>query len=82
MVNNPNIVLAVPGQNIKSTVTLQVTSNDLPVEGGGTADTAFLQGALLDRTPNPHWLTLPSGLRRSKEHLPTSSSFNTAKRCY
>lgn len=44
MVNDPNSVLAVPGQIIKSTVTLQVTSNDLPVVGGGTADTAFLQG--------------------------------------
>lgn len=53
MVNNPNIVLAVPGQNIKSTVTLQVTSNDLPVEGGGTADTAFLQGGAAGPNAEP-----------------------------
>ena len=34
MVNNPNSVLAVPGQDITSTITFHVTSNDLPVEGG------------------------------------------------
>ena len=45
MVNNPNVVLAVPNfGDIRSTITLHVTSNDLPVVGGGTADTAFLQG--------------------------------------
>jgi len=53
MVNNPNIVLTVPVQNITSTVTLQVTSNDLPVVGGGTADTAFLQGGAAGPNAEP-----------------------------
>ena len=46
MVNNPNSVLesAIHGQNILSTVTLHVSSSDLPVPGGGTDNTAFLQG--------------------------------------
>jgi hypothetical protein len=53
MVNNPNSVLAVPGQRITATITLQVTSNDLPVEGGGTADTAFLQGGAAGPNAEP-----------------------------
>jgi hypothetical protein len=46
MVNNPNSVLqsAFAGQTIVSTITLQVTTNDAPVAGGGEAETAFLQG--------------------------------------
>jgi hypothetical protein len=46
MVNDPNTVLtaAIAGQHIVSTTTLQVATNDTPVPGGGTANTAFLQG--------------------------------------
>ena len=46
MVNNPNGVLqaALAGQHITATTTLHVTSTDLPVPGGGTANTAFLKG--------------------------------------
>lgn len=46
IVDNPNSVLtaAIAGQTIMSTITLQVTSTDLPVVGGGASNTAFLQG--------------------------------------
>ena len=46
MVNNPNSILqaALAGQHITATTTLHVTSTDQPVPGGGTANTAFLQG--------------------------------------
>lgn len=46
MVNNPNSVLsqALTGQTVVSTVTLQVSTSDAPVAGGGEAETAFLQG--------------------------------------
>jgi len=46
MVDNPNSVLvnASEGQTITSTVTLQVSTGDLPVTGGGTDNTAFLIG--------------------------------------
>jgi hypothetical protein len=46
MVNNPNTVLhsAITGQQIHATTTLHVASNDAPVPGGGTANTAFLKG--------------------------------------
>jgi hypothetical protein len=46
MVNDPNNVLtaAIKGQHIVSTTTLHVATNDTPVPGGGTANTAFLQG--------------------------------------
>ena len=46
MVNDPNSVLhaAIAGQHITSTTTLHVTSTDTPVPGGGTANTAFLEG--------------------------------------
>jgi hypothetical protein len=46
MVDNPNSVLtsALQGQTVLSTTTLQVGSGDAPVPGGGTANTAFLQG--------------------------------------
>jgi hypothetical protein len=47
MVDNPNSVLqaAIAGQTILETITLKVTSLPTPVAGGGTANTAFLQGA-------------------------------------
>jgi hypothetical protein len=47
MVNDPNNVLtaAIAGQHITSTTTLRVATNDTPVPGGGTANTAFLQGS-------------------------------------
>jgi hypothetical protein len=46
MVSDPNNVLtaAIKGQHIVSTTTLHVATNDTPVPGGGTANTAFLQG--------------------------------------
>lgn len=46
MVDDPNTVLfsALSGQHIQSTTTLQVSSTDAPVPGGGTANTAFLKG--------------------------------------
>ena len=46
MINDPNSVLtsALAGQTITSTVVLQVTTNNTPILGGGTANTAFLQG--------------------------------------
>lgn len=47
MLDDPNTVLrwAVAGQNIVSTITLQVSSDaSAPILGGGTANTAFLQG--------------------------------------
>ncbi len=50
MVKNPNSILkaAISGQSIRSTTTLQVGTASTPVPGGGTANTAFLQGT----TPN------------------------------
>ncbi|CAN5513096.1 hypothetical protein BH11PSE4_BH11PSE4_07440 [soil metagenome] len=48
MVDNPNSVLetALVGQTVKHTVILQVSSNpSTPVIGGGSSNTAFLQGA-------------------------------------
>jgi hypothetical protein len=46
MVSDPNNVLtaAIKGQTITSTTTLRIATNDTPVPGGGTANTAFLQG--------------------------------------
>jgi hypothetical protein len=46
MVSDPNNVLtaAIKGQTITSTTTLHIATNDTPVPGGGTANTAFLQG--------------------------------------
>ncbi len=46
MVDNPNSLLteALQGSDIISTITLQVSTSDLPVEGGGTDNTAFLVG--------------------------------------
>jgi hypothetical protein len=48
MVDNPNSVLkaAIAGQTFRKTVVLQVSSSPVaPVVGGGTDNTAFLQGA-------------------------------------
>ena len=44
MVDNPNSLLlsAIEGQHIDSTITLCVTTDDKPVQGGGIANTAFL----------------------------------------
>lgn len=46
MVENPNSVLeaALAGRTVRTTTTLAVTSTPTPVPGGGTANTAFLQG--------------------------------------
>jgi hypothetical protein len=50
MVDNPNVVLAagVAGKQIKSVTKLQISTTDLnpPSSGGGTANIAFLQGAV------------------------------------
>ena len=45
MVNDPNSVLraAIAGQNITSTVRLEVSTEPKPVLGGGVANTAFLE---------------------------------------
>src|SRR5215472_1491658 len=46
MVNNPNTVLrAAPSPQITSTTTLQVSSDDASLPGGGTANIAFLKGS-------------------------------------
>lgn len=46
MVDNPNSVLqaAIAGQTILQTTTLTISSLPIPTAGGGTANTAFLQG--------------------------------------
>ena len=46
MVSNPNSVLqaVIKGQHITETTTLHVNTNDAPILGGGTANTAFLKG--------------------------------------
>lgn len=46
VVENPNSVLkaALVGQNITSTTVLIIATDDTPVPGGGTSNTAFLQG--------------------------------------
>jgi hypothetical protein len=46
MVNDPNSVLAagIAGKTIASTTVLTVTTNNQPIVGGGTANTAFLEG--------------------------------------
>jgi hypothetical protein len=54
MLDNPNSVLlsAVDGKNVKNTVVLNVSSSSSnPVPGGGSANTAFLEGSL-DEGPN------------------------------
>ena len=54
MLHNPNSVLltALDGKNIKNTVVLNVSSSSgNPVPGGGTANTAFLEGSP-DEGPN------------------------------
>ena len=46
MVTDPNSVIraAIAGQTITRTLVLQVTTDKTPILGGGTANTAFLQG--------------------------------------
>jgi hypothetical protein len=70
MLDNPNSVLttAVGGQTITSTTTLQVSTDDAtPVLGGGTANTAFLQGgsdgpnAVAARVDATFWLQASQG---------------------
>ena len=52
MVDNPNSILqaAIAGQHITTTTTLHVTSTNIPVPGGGTANTAFLKARRTART--------------------------------
>lgn len=46
LVDNPNSALraAIAGQTIERTTTLQISTEHTPVPGGGTANTAFLEG--------------------------------------
>lgn len=46
LVDNPNLALqnAIEGQNIVSTIVLSISTGPTPVLGGGTANTAFLEG--------------------------------------
>ncbi|HLM66818.1 MAG TPA: heme-binding protein, partial [Longimicrobium sp.] len=62
MVDNPNSVLedAIAGLNITHTTVLQITSAPNPIAGGGTANTAFLQG-------------VPSGAANADAPLVTST---------
>ena len=59
MVDDPNSVLvaALAGQTIVSTVTLHESSTDLPVEGGGTLNTAFLVGGAAGPNANAALVT-------------------------
>jgi hypothetical protein len=59
MIDNPNSVLEqqLQGKTILSTVTLQVSSNDLPTEGGGLANTAFLAGGAAGPNANAALVT-------------------------
>jgi hypothetical protein len=52
MVQNPNSVLqaALAERTVRSTTTLTVSTTDLPVPGGGTANTAFLQAGNANAT--------------------------------
>jgi hypothetical protein len=52
MVQNPNGILkaALAGQTVRSTTTLTVSTTDIPVPGGGTASTAFLQAGNANAT--------------------------------
>jgi hypothetical protein len=68
MVNNPNSVLrAAPSPQITSTTTLQVSSRDASLPGGGTANIAFLTGtkdgpnAIAARVTATFWLETVQG---------------------
>jgi hypothetical protein len=53
MLNNPNSFLDPPDEKVVATTTLQVSTLPTPVLGGGTANTAFLQGAPPSAGPPP-----------------------------
>ncbi|MDA8397961.1 MAG: heme-binding protein [Actinomycetota bacterium] len=69
MVDDPNSLLlaALQGQTIVATITLQVSTSDLPVPGGGIANTAFLAGglsgpnAVTARVSSTFWLETVQG---------------------
>jgi len=67
MVNNPNSVLTAHAKpNIGSTTRLHVSTTDTAIVGGGTANTAFLQGkahsnADAARVQATFWLQTPQG---------------------
>jgi len=67
MVNNPNTVLrAAPSPQITSTTTLQVSSQDASLPGGGTANIAFLKGTARSNANASHvtatfWLQTVQG---------------------
>jgi hypothetical protein len=52
MVQNPNSILqaALEGRKVRNTTTLTVSTTDVPVPGGGTANTAFLQAGNANAT--------------------------------
>jgi hypothetical protein len=77
MVDNPNSVLqaAIVGQNITSTIVLNVSTSSAPVLGGGTANTAFLQGgpdgpnAVAAQVSSIFWLETVQGENENVQQL-------------
>ena len=82
MVNNPNSLLiqALSGQTVVSTVTLQVSTNDTPVAGGGDQKRLSCRAVLRAPTPPSHRSPQRFGWRRSRARR-TLSNCNTAKPC-
>jgi hypothetical protein len=79
MLDNPNSVLseAIAGQHITTTTTLHVSTQDSPVPGGGTQNTAFLKGgaqganARAARATATFWLETLTG-----ETIPTQLQYS------
>ena len=79
MLDNPNSVLteAIAGQQITTTTTLHVSTNEPPVPGGGTQNTAFLKGgaqganARAARATATFWLETLQG-----ETIPTQLQYS------
>ena len=72
MVDNPNSVLqaAVAGQTITHTTVLHVTTGSVPVQGGGTANTAFLQpNALAKDVEAIFWIETVKGSKGGADFL-------------
>jgi hypothetical protein len=53
MLDNPNSILEPPKEKVVATTILQVSTLPTPILGGGTANTAFLQGAPPSAGPPP-----------------------------
>ena len=79
MVRNPNSVLkaAIAGQQITTTTVLVITTNQTPVKGGGTANTAFLADASNPPGGNANavevdaifWIETVAGAHGQPDHL-------------